>query len=212
MKNNKNMFIMIGIFVAIVILIVILSVNLLKKENKIEKGSYKDTNIEWVKEWSDGTQVNVSDEIIGPKEFEGLTLQETQLTSNENKTDLIIRVKNNTDEDIPIKLVVVTLLDKDGNEIVKLNGIINPTKAGEETQTFKMYYRVKGSNGYQLKEVQESVSSGGSLRLTVEDSNLMNKKVFVYVVIINSDGTRTLVKEAWIDSSVSPWKTYYAEA
>ena len=70
MKNNKNMFIMIGIFVAIVILIVILSVNLLKKENKIEKGSYKDTNIEWVKEWSDGTQVNVSDEIIGPKEFE----------------------------------------------------------------------------------------------------------------------------------------------
>lgn len=40
----------------------------------------------------------------------------------------------------------------------------------------------------------------------------MNKKVFVYVVIINSDGTRTLVKEAWIDSSVSPWKTYYAEA
>ena len=75
-------------------------------------------------------------EIIGPKEFEGLTLQETQLTSNENKTDLIIRVKNNTDEDIPIKLVVVTLLDKDGNEIVKLNGIINPTKAGEETQTY----------------------------------------------------------------------------
>ena len=67
MKNNKNMFIMIGIFVAIVILIVILSVNLLKKENKIEQGSYKDTNIEWVKEWSDGTQVNVSDEIIGPK-------------------------------------------------------------------------------------------------------------------------------------------------
>ena len=126
MKDNKNMFIMIGIFVAIVILIVILSVNLFKKKNKIEQGSYKDTNIEWVKEWSDGTQVNVSDEIIGPKEFEGLTLQETQLTSNENKTD----------EDIPIKLVVVTLLDKDGNEIVKLNGIINPTKAGEETQTY----------------------------------------------------------------------------
>ena len=66
MKNNKNMFIMIGIFVVIVILIVILSVNLFKKENKIEQGSYKDTNIEWVKEWSDGTQVNVSDEIIGP--------------------------------------------------------------------------------------------------------------------------------------------------
>ena len=90
---------------------------------------------------------------------------------------------------------------------------LNNIPAGTaKTQTFKMYYRVKGSNGYQLKEVQESVSSGGSLRLTVEDSNLMDKKVFVYVVIINSDGTRTLVKEAWIDSSVSPWKTYYAEA
>lgn len=142
MKNNKRMFIMICILIAIVILIVILSVNIFKKDNKngeenqIEQGSYKDTNIEWVKEWSDGTQVNVSDDIIGTKDFEGLTLQETQLTSNENKTDLIIRVKNNTDEDIPIKLVVVTLLDKDGNEIVKLNGIINPTKAGEETQTY----------------------------------------------------------------------------
>ena len=90
---------------------------------------------------------------------------------------------------------------------------LNSIPAGTaKTQTFKMYYRVKGSNGYQLKEVQESVSSGGSLRLTVEDSNLMDKKVFVYVVIINSDGTRTLVKEVWIDSSVSPWKTYYAEA
>ena len=103
-------------------------------------------------------------------------------------------------------------VDKSVNKFFyQLNSI--PAGTGTaKTQTFKMYYRVKGSNGYQLKEVQESVSSGGSLRLTVEDSNLMNKKVFVYVVIINSDGTRTLVKEAWIDSSVSPWKTYYAEA
>ena len=103
-------------------------------------------------------------------------------------------------------------VDKSVNKFsYQLNSI--PAGTGTaKTQTFKMYYRVKGSNGYQLKEVQESVSSGGSLRLTVEDSNLMNKKVFVYVVIINSDGTRTLVKEAWIDSSVSPWKTYYAEA
>ena len=87
----------------------------------------------------------------------------------------------------------------------QLNSI--PT-GSSTTKTFTAYYRVEGDNSYKVQEFSASVVSGGSYRLNMPvDSSAMSKKVYVYVVITNTDGTRTLVRKAWINCKTG--STYY---
>ncbi len=86
---------------------------------------------------------------------------------------------------------------------------LNSIPAGSSTtKTFTAYYRAEGDSSYKVKEFSGTVLSGGSFRLNMPvDSSVMRKKVYVYVVITNTDGTRTLVRKAWIDCSTGT--TYY---
>ncbi len=87
----------------------------------------------------------------------------------------------------------------------QLNSI--PT-GSSTTKTFTAYYRVEGDNSYKVREFSATVVSGGSYRLNMPvDSSAMSKKVYVYVVITNTDGTRTLVRKAWINCKTG--STYY---
>ena len=87
----------------------------------------------------------------------------------------------------------------------QLNSI--PT-GSSTTKTFTAYYRVEGDNSYKVREFSATVVSGGSYRLNMPvDSSDMSKKVYVYVVITNTDGTRTLVRKAWINCKTG--STYY---
>ena len=87
----------------------------------------------------------------------------------------------------------------------QLNSI--PT-GSSTTKTFTAYYRVEGDNSYKVQEFSATVVSGGSYRLNMPvDSSAMSKKVYVYVVITNTDGTRTLVRKAWINCKTG--STYY---
>ena len=87
----------------------------------------------------------------------------------------------------------------------QLNSI--PT-GSSTTKTFTAYYRVEGDNSHKVREFSATVVSGGSYRLNMPvDSSAMSKKVYVYVVITNTDGTRTLVRKAWINCKTG--STYY---
>ena len=87
----------------------------------------------------------------------------------------------------------------------QLNSI--PT-GSSTTKTFTAYYRVEGDSSYKVQEFSATVVSGGSYRLNMPvDSSAMSKKVYVYVVITNTDGTRTLVRKAWINCKTG--STYY---
>ncbi len=87
----------------------------------------------------------------------------------------------------------------------QLNSI--PT-GSSTTKTFTAYYRVEGDNSYKVREFSATVVSGGSYRLNMPvDSSAMSKKVYVYVVSTNTDGTRTLVRKAWINCKTG--STYY---
>ena len=86
---------------------------------------------------------------------------------------------------------------------------LNSIPAGSSTtKTFTAYYRVEGDSSYKVQEVSDTIISGGSRRLNMPvDSSTMSKKVYVYVVITNTDGTRTLVRKAWINCKTG--STYY---
>lgn len=101
------------------------------KEEKIEEN-----NIYWVETKEDGKKINKSEKISETKEFEGLALEKQEFVSKDSKTEISIKVTNNTQQDIPLTPIVLILLDKEGKEIVRLNGIINPTKVGENSNIY----------------------------------------------------------------------------
>ena len=139
MKNKKTIIIIIAVIVAVAIAGAVIAIVINKNKtdkNEINEVTLKDTNIEWVKEDQEGTFINVSSKITGEKKLGNLTLEEAKLESKDNKTDFIIKVRNDSEEDVNTKLITVTLLDKEENEILKLNVVINETKAGEETTTY----------------------------------------------------------------------------
>lgn len=122
MKKNKKILLIISLF------IIIIAIILLKY--------YQITKNTLVKEQDDGTKVNVSQEFAKEREFEGLTINNTQLIFKENRTEMKLTIKNNTDSDSDLKLVTIKLLDKNKNEVGKLNGIISGIKSGEEVPSY----------------------------------------------------------------------------
>lgn len=139
MENQKRKNIILFIIILVIIIsIITISIIIMNTKNStsVDNNSHiKDTNNteEWVITEEDGKKVNKSKEINNTKKFEGLTLKTQQFVSKNSKTEMIIQVNNETEKDTELQPVVITLLDKEGKEIVKLNGIINPTKAGETT-------------------------------------------------------------------------------
>ena len=144
MKNKKEKNIIVCmIIIVFIILIITMSMFIVnnKDNSSIDKGSnlkMENTNniVEWVKTEDDGKKINESKEINSTKEFEGLTLKTQQFVSKNSKTEMAINVTNETEKDIELQLVVIILLDKEGKEMVKLNGIINSTKSGESTNLY----------------------------------------------------------------------------
>ncbi len=104
-----------------------------KTENK-DVDERKEVVEEHVSKQEDGQKVNISEKFKETRKFEGLTLENIQLTSQNSQTHLIATVKNETSKDIDAIKVNIILLDKDGKEIVELGGEIGATKAGKTTQ------------------------------------------------------------------------------
>lgn len=132
MKNKKRIFTI--IFIIITISMIILLKNIW---NNQEKREMVDTNnIYWVTTDKSGKKTNNSKKMEEIKEFEGLTLKKQEFVSKDSKTEISIKVINNTPRDIQTIPIVLTLLNQEGEELVKLKGIISPTKAGESTTIY----------------------------------------------------------------------------
>lgn len=130
MKNKKIILILLTI---LIIIAVIIMVSIKNKGNNKET---IDNSIYWVTTDENGKKTNNSEKMEELKTFEGLTLKKEELVSYDSKTEMLINVNNTTQTDIQLIPIVITLLDKEGTELVKLKGIINPTKVGESTKIY----------------------------------------------------------------------------
>lgn len=73
-----------------------------------------------------------------------------QLTTQDNQTVLLADVTNTGSSKTDIQLVDITLLDKDGKEIITVGGIISQLDPGEKTQ-FNTSMTLDYANTYDFK-------------------------------------------------------------
>ena len=124
-KKEKRMLIILAI-VAILIIGVIYFLTRPKQEENIPT---ENTVVEeFVDVLEDGTKLNTSTKLSEMKTFEGLKFGNIQLTEKGSKTELIADVVNESGKDIDTILFDIILYDKEGNEIIKLGGIISSIK------------------------------------------------------------------------------------
>ncbi len=139
MKNNK-MIVIVTILVAILIIgVIVLCVYKGKNKEKIGNNNKESTKNVELGEFEqindDGIKVNVSSKLNEEKTFNGLKISNIKLSENNGETVLLADVENvsgNKTEDFTT--IDVRFIDKEGNELGTLTGLIKPLEANEKTE------------------------------------------------------------------------------
>ena len=153
-KKEKRMILILLIILIIAIVIFVVSKNTNKKINTNENTSTTQQENtepeEFVQVLEDGTKLNTSTELNKEKQVGNYKFENMQLTTQDNQTVLLADVTNTGSNKTDIQLVDVTLLDKDGNEIITVGGIISQLDPGEKTQ-FNTSMTLDYANTYDFK-------------------------------------------------------------
>ena len=153
-KKEKRMILILLIILIIAIVIFVVSKNTNKKINTNENTSTTQQENtepeEFVQVLEDGTKLNTSTELNKEKQVGNYKFENMQLTTQDNQTVLLADVTNTGSNKTDIQLVDVTLLDKDGNEIITVGGIISQLEPGEKTQ-FNTSMTLDYANTYDFK-------------------------------------------------------------
>ena len=155
MKNKeKRMILILLVILIIAIVIFVVSKNLNKESKTKENGSTTQQENtepeEFVQVLEDGTKLNTSTELKKEKQVGNYKFENMQLTTQDNQTVLLADVTNTGSSKTDIQFVDVTLLDKDGNEIITIGGIISQLEPGEKTQ-FNTSMTLDYANTYDFK-------------------------------------------------------------
>ena len=123
----------------IAIMLIIIMVNTLRKKEPENVGPVhgEEQGIEqeeYVQMLQDGSKLNKSEELLKEKKLDELEISNIQLKETGGITTLLADVKNNTNHEIQERDVTIEVLDKYGNVITRLNGVIDTVGAGEKVQ------------------------------------------------------------------------------
>lgn len=153
-KNEKIIILILLVVLVIAIIIFVVSKNLNKESKTKENGSTTQQEStepeEFVQVLEDGTKLNTSTELNKEKQVGNYKFENMQLTTQNNQTVLLADVTNTGNTKTEIQLVDVTLLDKEGNEIITVGGIISQLEPGEKTQ-FNTSMTLDYANTYDFK-------------------------------------------------------------
>ena len=135
MKKKEKRGLLILILVAIAI-ITTLAIITNRKEKEVNSDSTEENKVveEFVQVLEDGTKLNTSTKLSETKTVDGLKIGNIQLTMQNGQSVLLADAENDTGKDIDIMLLDIILLDKNGNELTTIAGIIGDLKAGEKQQ------------------------------------------------------------------------------
>ena len=131
-KEKRGLLILIIVAIAIIVtLVIILNVRGKKSNNDAEENEVVE---EFVQVLEDGTKLNTSTKLSETKIVDGLKIGNIQLTMQNGQSVLLADAENDTGKDIDIMLLDIILLDKNGNELTTIAGIVGDLKAGEKQQ------------------------------------------------------------------------------
>ena len=142
MKNNENKkknvlkpFILLIIILLIILIIALISINKNNKNPEKNISNGEENKVEsYVEEIETGLKINKSTKLNEAKEVQGLKTTNIQLSTKDGMTTLLADVINNSGTKTALKTVEITLIDKEGNELTKVTGIIDSLDVGESKQ------------------------------------------------------------------------------
>ena len=150
-KQEKRMILILLAVLAILIIALVINKNA-KKENKENKAETANNTVteEFVQVLEDGTKLNTSEQLNKTKQVGAYKFENMQLTEQGSQTVLLADVTNTSSSATNMQLLDVTLLDKNGKEIVTIGGIISPLQPGAKTQ-FNTSMTLDYANTYDFK-------------------------------------------------------------
>ena len=151
MKKKEKRMILI-LLVVLIIAIIAFVINKNSNKNKENENTEEENNTteEFVQVLEDGTKLNTSEQLSKTKQVGNYKFENMQLTEQGSQTVLLADVTNTGSTATDIQLVDVTLLDKEGKEIVTVGGIISPLQPGASTQ-FNSSMTLDYANTYDFK-------------------------------------------------------------
>ena len=133
--KRLNIGVIIIILIGLIILISGLTLMIRKTEKREEIKEEKNETIEeFVQKLEDGTNLNTSTKMKEAKKIEGMIIDDIQLTEKNNVTLLLAKVTNETNSKQGGYPVKIEIMDKEGNEIISIEGYIGELESGESTQ------------------------------------------------------------------------------
>lgn len=133
-SNEKKALIILGVVVIVIIAIVFFVTRPKTENGDANIGTENKVVEEFVQTLEDGTKLNTSTKLSETKTVNGLKIGNIQLTNKNNQSVLLADVENVSGKDTKVTIVDIVLVDKNGAELGKVNGIIGNLKAGEKTQ------------------------------------------------------------------------------
>lgn len=135
MKKKERRMILLLIIVSIIIIAILVKV----RNGKAEEGAITDEQQseqieEFIEVAEDGTKVNKSEKLAETKTFENYEISNIQLTENNEESLILADVKNIGATKTEVRLVDITLLNKEGDEITTIGGIIGEIEPGQVVQ------------------------------------------------------------------------------
>ena len=132
-KEKRGLLILILVAIAIITTLAIIT-NRKGKEVNSDATEENEVVEEFVQVLEDGTKLNTSTKLSETKIVDGLKIGNIQLTMQNGQSVLLADAENDTGKDIDIMLLDIILLDKNGNELTTIAGIVGDLKAGEKQQ------------------------------------------------------------------------------
>lgn len=132
-KEKRGLIILILVAIAIITTLAIITK---RKGKEVNSDSTEEDKVveEFVQVLEDGTKLNTSTKLSETKIVDGLKIGNIQLTMQNGQSVLLADAENDTGKDIDIMLLDIILLDKNGNELTTIAGIVGDLKAGEKQQ------------------------------------------------------------------------------
>lgn len=153
MRKEEKRLILILVLITVVVIGVVWAItnnNKKKQENNTNVVQEENKTEEYVQKLEDGSKLNVSDELQKSKKIDGLEITNIQLREIGGITTLLADVSNKTGSATNDKMVKVEVLDKSGNTIVTLRGLIDAMPADGSVQ-LNMAVTADVANAYDFK-------------------------------------------------------------
>lgn len=153
-KKEKKMIVILLIILIIAIAVFVINNNKNKENEKNaenENKAYENNDTEeFVKVLEDGSKINTSEELNKTKQIGTYKFENIQLAEQNNQTVLLANVTNTGNKATEMQLVDITLLNKNGEEIITIGGIIEALEPGANTQ-FNSSMTLDYTNVYDFK-------------------------------------------------------------